>query len=224
MLSGCLRVRDHVRVPGGSDAAGGSGRAGPSIGPALGSAVVVPGVPADPGSRSWPGATGSLAAAPARPGPGCGLGATVGRAGAVPVGPGSRFGTGVPAGPGSRYGADSAAGAACGCPGSEPVTGAAASAAGSPVSCAAPAWLRRVSRAATARSRARPAPALPRGPPPARLPGSGRWPGAAAGAGERIASKSGAASPASGGSSVMRRPRQEIRARARPDRHPGPRR
>jgi len=248
----CLEGRDHVLTPGGSEAAGGTevasgtSGAGPSIGPAPGRPAVVPGGSAGPGSGSGRGPTVSEPkAAPTGPPPDAGLadtdpgvgavlagrgadsrlGTTVGGAGAVPAAPGRRPGLGaVPADPGSRSGAGSAADAAAGCPGLGPVTGVAASEAGSPVSRAAPAWSRRVNRAATARNRARPAPAPPRGPPPAGLPGSRSWPGAAAGAGERIASKSGAPSPASGGNSVMCRPRRETRARARPDRRPGPRR
>jgi hypothetical protein len=269
-VPGCLESRDHVRTPGGSDASGAAGAAGradgtgPSIGPAPGSADVVPGVPASPGPRSRVGDPGSLAAPPISPGadsgrgptvpgPGAapagsppdagpgvsapgdgvvltgrgadsGLGVAIGGAGAVPADPGCWLGAGaVPAGPGSRSRAGSVADVAADCPALEPVAGAAALAPGSPAS-RAPAWPRRVSRAATARNRARPAPAPPRGPPPAGLPGSGSWPGAAAGAGERVASKSGAAFPASDGNSVMCRPRREIQARARPDRRPGPRR
>jgi translation initiation factor IF-2 len=234
--------RDHDRVPsvsgavvGGAmvgdavvgGAVVGGGGSGPSIGPDPGSTPGAGAALASHGPRSGVGDAGSLAAVPASPGAGSVSGTTVGGGGAVPAGSGARPGGGVPGSRGPRSGADAAgsvASGAVGCPGSGPVARPVDSGACFPRSRPGPAWPRRVSRAATARNRASPAPAPPRGPPPSGMPGSGSWPGAATGAGERIASNSDAVSPASGGSSVMCRPRQEIRARARPDRHPGPRR
>ena len=186
---------------------------------------MVPGpgtAPVSHGLRPGAGGTGSLAGAPPGPGSGSWPGAAVRGAGAVVSGPGSRSGAVEEV---------SVAGAAAGCPRCmDPLLPAVrsasgtASTAGTPASRAAPACPRRVSRAATARSRVRPVPAPPGGLPPAGLPGSGSSPRAAAGTGERIASKSGAAPPVSGGRPVIRRPGQEIRARASPCRRPGPRR
>src|SRR5262245_5263611 len=229
---GCAAVRRRrgVRDTGTSETGSGAGAVPGDPGSVAG------GAPAGPGSRSALGITGSRAgAAPASPGSASGPGGTVPWAGTVLLGPGSRAVpviTGSRSGAGPRSGsgpgdASSGLGDASSGPGDAgPGPADAGSAPGASGSGAAPAAARpgQVSRAATARSRARPAAVPPRGLLSAGLPVSGPWPEVPAAVSGRIPSNSGAAPAASRGASVMSRPQREIRGRARPGRRPGPRR